>query len=123
MTLKKLKLTHLDICLSAVIYKLHKENKEIYISNVIRNYETLFGTYDNRKRIINKIKELKNKGFIEFHYKKITSGRIPKFIKINDKFLLFYKLSMLTSMIVHDEDSFNEVAIPTLKKMIKYLNR
>jgi hypothetical protein len=74
-----------------------------------------------RKVIIQKIKWLKSNGFIDYYYKDSRYGKIPAFITVTDKLLMLHKLSVLVALLNQDESKFNEVAEPTLKKLLDYV--
>lgn len=122
MIIRDLKINNMDICLTSVIYTMHKEQKEIYINKVLDMYKKVYNT-SKRKVIIQKIKWLKDNGYINYYYQESRYGRIPSFIMVTDKLLMSHKLSVLIALLRQDENKFNEVAEPTLKKVLEYLKQ
>ena len=119
--LKNLRITNTEVCLSALVYRFHKEKKELNISSIVNEYIKIFGKRCNKKVLIKRIKEFNEKGLFEFKYKKARYGSIPKYIEITDKFLIFYKLLMLNVFLISDEDMFNKNAIEELGRILNYL--
>jgi len=119
-SLKELKIRKLDIYLSSAIYTLHKENEEIYLTEIIRKYEELFGKRYNKKELIKRLKEFEERGFIKFYYKEIKRG-IPKNVAITDKLILFQKLYILLCLCINEEEKFDEIAVKEFEKILEYL--
>ena len=122
MIIKEFKLNNMDFCLSSTIYSMHKEQKEIYINKVLENYEKIYKRAE-KKLILQKIKWMKDNGYINYYYKDSKYGHIPTYIRITDKFLMLHKLSLLVALLRQDEKTFYEKAEPTLTAIIEYLKK
>jgi len=117
----ELRIKNTDICLSSVIYKLHRDKTDMYISKILEVYLELFGKRCNKKKILKRIREFKKKGFLKFYYKKVKQGTIPVYIKVTDKFLMFHKMSILMALLIKDESKFQELAVPEMERILKFL--
>jgi hypothetical protein len=116
-TIKEIKISLIDMRLASVIKRLYTDKKEIYINEVLRHYTILFNEQADRKALIKKIKNFEQKGFVTFYHKIYKGGKIPSYIQVTDKFLMYHKLVMLMALLMNDEQKFHEVAEPTLNKL------
>jgi len=120
---KGLKLNAFEITLFTIIHKLHKEKKEFYVNQILEEFRKETGDNIKKNHFYKIMQDLKDRKFIKTYSKELKAGcgKIPIYVQIQDKFLLFYKLIMLASLLKNDEETFKKVALNTLEKIVTYL--
>jgi len=121
--MKYLKVNYSDICLSATIYIMHKNKEALYINKVLERYTEIFGKFCERDRILKRIKYFKSIGFVNYEYKDTKQGKIPVYLRVTDKLLMFHKLYIIMGLLIYNEEQFSKVAEGEIEKILNYLKK